>query len=54
MILKNHHLLFVIEEFFYHEMIEDNHMIEDDHEENCKYQLNNTHQLLKEIKIFEK
>jgi hypothetical protein len=39
--------MFESEELFFHEMIEDNRMIEDDHEGNYKYQVNNTHQLLK-------
>jgi hypothetical protein len=38
--------MFEMELLFFHEMIEDNQMIEDDHEENYKYQVNKTHQLL--------
>jgi hypothetical protein len=50
MVANDHFSRFVDRFFsvFFHEMIEDNQMIEVDHEENYKYQVNNTHQLLKQ------
>jgi hypothetical protein len=49
MVANDHFSRFVDRFFsvFFREMIEDNQMIEVDREGNYKYQVNNTHQLLK-------